>query len=213
VTSRQLRRSLKWTERAFFLAGLLCLLYVGSIWTNASVEQRAAKRELAAMTESAHGSDAVKVPEAVAQNSLIGALDIPRIGLSVAVREGDQGLALETAVGHLPDTPLPWQNGNAAFAGHRDTFFRPLRNLRFGDEIQLRTIQGTFEYEVRHMTIVEPDALWILDAPDDVALTLITCYPFTYIGPAPQRFIVQAERIGGNAGVQPVSSRWPLRMK
>jgi len=197
MTRASVRKRLRWTECTFFVAGLLCLVYVSAIWTRASVEQRDGRRELATMTARARDAGGVTASEVVPLDSVIGALDIPRLGLSVAVREGDRDQALQVAVGHLADTPLPWQKGNAAFAGHRDTFFRPLRNLRFGDEIRLRTAHGTFEYQVRHMTIVDPDALWVLDAPAEVSLTLITCYPFTFIGSAPQRFIVQAERIGG----------------
>ena len=195
MTKASLHRSLAWTEQAFLVAGLACLTYAGAVWTNASVQQRSAMRELAETTAPGRWTSAMVAPEVVPTNAVIGALDIPRIGLSVAARQGDQGQALETAVGHLPDTPLPWETGNAAFAGHRDTFFRPLENLRFEDEIELRTAHGTFEYRVRHITIVDPDAVWILDAPRDVSLTLITCYPFKYIGPAPRRFVVQAERV------------------
>jgi sortase A len=167
------------------------------------VYQQNARRELAetiavektpASRGDSSGADAPGVSEAVPPDSLIGVLDVPRIGLSVAVREGDEDRALDTAVGHLPDTPLPWLNGNAALAGHRDTFFRPLRHLRVGDAIQLSTRHGTLQYRVRRMMVVEPDALWVLNASDGVSLTLITCYPFTYVGRAPKRFIVQAER-------------------
>ena len=99
------------------------------------------------------------------------------------------------AVGHLPDTPLPWQDGNTALAGHRDTFFRPLRRIQTGDEIRFATPHGTFRYRVMRHTVVEPDELWVLGASPAAALTLITCYPFDYVGPAPRRFVVHAERM------------------
>jgi sortase A len=190
-------RVLKWIERAFLIAGLVCLIYVLAFWRNAATHQREDKRALARMTTGSPPSPpsaAVEAVETVPIESVIGALDIPRIGLSVSVREGDEDQTLVAAVGHLPDTPLPWAKGNAAFAGHRDTFFRPLRDLRTGDAIRLTTPHGTFNYRVRHTMVVEPDALWVLDDADDIDLTLITCYPFTYVGHAPHRFIVQAQR-------------------
>jgi sortase A len=109
--------------------------------------------------------------------------------------EGDDEQTLNVAVGHLPDTPLPWQEGNAALAGHRDTFFRPLRRLQDGDEIRLVTPRGTFRYRATRQVVVEPDELWVLDPSPTAALTLITCYPFDFVGPAPRRFVVHAERI------------------
>jgi sortase A len=128
-------------------------------------------------------------------NLPIGRLEIPRIGLSAVVMEGGDEQTLNVAVGHLPDTPLPWQPGNAALAGHRDTFFRPLRRIRDGDEIRLVTPRGTFRYRTTRQVVVEPDELWVLDPSPAAALTLITCYPFDFVGAAPRRFVVQAERI------------------
>jgi sortase A len=80
-------------------------------------------------------------------------------------------------------------------AGHRDTFFRPLRRIQPGDEIRLATRRGTFRYRVIRQMVVEPDELWVLDSSPRAGLTLITCYPFDYVGPAPRRFIVHAEHI------------------
>jgi sortase A len=94
---------------------------------------------------------------------------------------------------------MPWGDGNSAFAGHRDTFFRALRDLRIGDEIALATGHGTFTYRVHRVRVVKPDDLSVLASGDDVALTLITCYPFTYLGTAPKRYVVQAVRLAGHA--------------
>jgi sortase A len=80
-------------------------------------------------------------------------------------------------------------------AGHRDTFFRPLRRIRTGDQIDLATRYGTFRYRVTRLTVVNPDEVWVLEPSAAAALTLITCYPFDFIGPAPRRFVVHAERI------------------
>ena len=104
------------------------------------------------------------------------------------------------AVGHLPDTPPPWETGNSAVAAHRDGLFRPLKDIRVGDRLTMQTARGDFEYEVRDTKIVEPSDLSVLRPLDADALTLITCYPFNYIGSAPQRFIVHAVRDGRLAG-------------
>ena len=132
--------------------------------------------------------------------SLIGSLDIPRLGLSAVIAEGDDDATLKVAIGHLPDTPLPWHDGNSALAGHRDTFFRPLQHIRVGDELRVSTARGDFRYQVRETMVVGPNDVWVLDPTDRPMLTLITCYPFSYVGKAPRRFIVRAERpIAGNS--------------
>jgi sortase A len=127
--------------------------------------------------------------------SLIGSLEGARVGLSTMVIEGDDPAVLRAGVGHLPDTPLPWQGGNSALAGHRDTFFRSLRTVRAGDSLSLRTLHGDFQYRVRDILIVDPADVWVLEPTDVPTLTLVTCYPFSYIGPAPKRFVVRAERL------------------
>jgi sortase A len=113
------------------------------------------------------------------------------------IAEGDDDATLKVAIGHLPDTPLPWHEGNSAFAGHRDTFFRPLQHIRVGDELRVSTVHGDFRYQVRQTKVVDPNDLWVLDPTDRPTLTLITCYPFNYVGKAHRRFIVRAERATG----------------
>ena len=90
-----------------------------------------------------------------------------------------------------------WLSLNVALAGHRDTFFRPLRKIRRGDEIHLTTSEGTFQYRVASTSVVDPDDVHVLDDVGRPILTLVTCYPFNYVGSAPRRFIVRAEQIGG----------------
>jgi sortase A len=124
----------------------------------------------------------------------IGLLEIPRLGLSSIVLEGDDVAELLFGVGHLADTPLPWHGGNSVFAAHRDTFFRPLAGIRRNDIIRFSTADAEFEYVVKELKVVEPTDLEVLDPTPSATLTLITCYPFDYIGPAPNRFIVTAER-------------------
>lgn len=127
--------------------------------------------------------------------SIIGRLSVPRLHLSAMVREGIDGHTLQLAVGHIPSTALPGQAGNVGVAGHRDTFFRGLKDLRTADEIQFSTPRGDFRYEVESLTVVEPDNVEVLAASDTNVLTMVTCYPFSYIGNAPKRFIVRARQI------------------
>jgi sortase A len=122
-----------------------------------------------------------------------GKIDIPSVGLSAIVLEGDDENILRLAVGHIPGTAVPGHSGNVGIAGHRDTFFRPLRKISVGDEILFSTTAGTFTYRVVSLRIVPPDAIEVLDDTERPTLTLVTCYPFYYIGAAPKRFIVRAE--------------------
>jgi sortase A len=135
---------------------------------------------------------------AFATGRLIGRLEVSRLGLSVMVVEGEDQATLRRAAGHVPRTPLPGQPGNVGITGHRDTFFRPLRNIQRNDMITLTTLHGEYRYRVVSMRIVSPDDVAVLDSNGGEALTLITCHPFYFVGPAPNRFIVRAERVPGS---------------
>lgn len=126
---------------------------------------------------------------------LIGRIDIPRLGVSAIVSEGVDDRTLRRAVGHIPGTALPGHAGNVALAAHRDTFFGPLQWARTGDRIRVRTPDGDVSYVVSETRVVEPNDLSVLEPTPDQTLTLITCYPFSYVGPAPQRFIVRARAV------------------
>lgn len=125
-----------------------------------------------------------------------GKLAIPRLGLSVVVAGGTDKRTLRRAVGHIPGTALPGEAGNVGLAGHRDRYFRPLKDVRPDDEITLTTPEGTFRYRVEWTEVVERTAVHVLDDTAAPALTLVTCYPFYYVGPAPRRFIVRARQVG-----------------
>lgn len=188
----------RWIERGLVTLGAGCLVWVAAISMHADAYQARQHERLARLGPSSDHADPGGRPDVIATTDgtlPIGRLEIPRIGLSAVVMDGDDERTLSVAVGHLPDTPLPWQEGNAALAGHRDTFFRPLRRIRTGDEIRLHTPHGTFRYRATRQVVVDPDELWVLDPSPVAALTLITCYPFDFVGPAPRRFVVQAERI------------------
>ena len=129
---------------------------------------------------------------AASTRGLIGRIEVPRLRLSVVAREGVDDKTLRVAAGHIPGTALPGETGNSGFAAHRDTFFRPLKSVREGDEVVVTTPQGVYRYAVTGISIVEPNDVSVLDPSTDAILTLVTCYPFEYIGNAPQRFIVRA---------------------
>jgi LPXTG-site transpeptidase (sortase) family protein len=124
----------------------------------------------------------------------IGRIEIPRLKISSIVRQGVDDKTLSRAVGHVPYTALPGESGNVGLAAHRDTYFRNLRDVREGDIIRVVTTEGTFEYEVDSLTIVTPKNVEVLDPTPHPALTLVTCYPFNYVGHAPKRFIVRARQ-------------------
>jgi sortase A len=128
-------------------------------------------------------------------HGLIGRIDIPRLGVSAIVIEGDGTTTLRRAVGHIPGTALPGEPGNVGISGHRDTFFRPLRNIRRNDIVTLTTLQGEYRYRVLSTRIVTPNNVAVLDPSTNETLTLVTCYPFYFVGSAPNRFIVRAERV------------------
>jgi LPXTG-site transpeptidase (sortase) family protein len=125
---------------------------------------------------------------------IIGRIDIPRIHVSVIVLEGSNSRILRFGAGHIQGTALPGTRGNIAIAAHRDTFFRPVRDIRPNDIITLTTLRGIFQYRVDGTEIVDPDDIQVLYRTRDPQLTLVTCYPFYYLGAAPKRFIVHARQ-------------------
>jgi sortase A len=137
-----------------------------------------------------------EAPAPAPPGSAFGKLAIPRLGLSVVVAGGTDKRTLRRAVGHIPGTALPGEAGNVGLAGHRDRYFRPLKDVRRDDEITLTTPEGTFRYRVEWTEVVESSAVHVLDDTAAPALTLVTCYPFYYVGPAPKRFIVRARQTG-----------------
>lgn len=176
-----------WMEWLLLGIGIGCL---GTYAYEAVEARRFQAKHAAAFARLAHAGAPVKN---VRTGGLVGMLDVPRLNLSTPVIEGDDDRTLQRAVGHLPDTPLPWEAGNSALAGHRDGLFRPLKDIEVGDEIRFRTSGAEFRYRVTATAIVDPDDVSVLQARNRNALTLITCYPFSFVGTAPRRFIVHAE--------------------
>jgi sortase A len=196
---------LRTLERVLLLVGLVSLGYFTYVLTESYLYQALENRELDAILASAPrlpapdagsadaDADAIHVPRPrPARGSMIGRIEIPRLGVSTIIRAGSDARTLRLAVGHIPGTAFPGEPGNIGLAGHRDTFFRRLRNIRVNDEIRIVTPGETLTFKVEQTTVVEPRDTWVLDHTPTSVLTLVTCYPFTYVGSAPNRFIVRA---------------------
>jgi len=196
VMREPLAQILKWGRRLLFACAGLTLGYCGFVLADARLFQYAEGRSLARQLQDEHTPPRSSAGLlAVATGGLIGRIEIPRLGLSVIVIEGEDKTTLRRAAGHVPGTPLPGQTGNVGITGHRDTFFRPLRNIQRNDVITLTTLSGEFRYRVVSTRVVSPDDIAVLDSAGGEFLTLVTCHPFYFVGPAPNRFIVRAERI------------------
>jgi len=132
----------------------------------------------------------------------VAVLRIPKIRLEVPVLEGTDDWTLNRGVGRIKGTALPGENGNIAIAGHRDGFFRGLKELRMGDRIELEGREQTETYVVDHLQVVDPKNVQVLQPGATPSLTLVTCYPFYYIGSAPKRYIVHASRTSSEPGIR-----------
>ena len=186
----------RWAGRILLMVGLLCLAYVA----NETLVARRFQQEQTVVFERMHATPISKVRSPGRRvverlGAPIGMIDIPRVGLSAVVSLGDDRATLAKGAGLLADTSRPWAGSNTAIAAHRDGVFRPLSRIRKGDEIVVRTARGTFRYRVRSTQVTTPDDLSLLSPTRTPTLTLITCYPFRYVGPAPKRFVVQADRV------------------
>jgi sortase A len=202
------RRGLRLLERLLLLLGIMGLGYYGYVTAETALYQAYETRELDAILTSAReapapparlGAPAIPRSETTvilrprpAAGDALGLLEIPRLGVSAIVRAGSDSRTLRLAIGHIGGTALPGERGNVGLAAHRDTFFRRLGEIRPDDQVRMVTVDGTFDYRVESTRIVEPRDTWVLDPTDEPALTLVTCYPFRYVGSAPQRFIVRA---------------------
>jgi sortase A len=182
----------RYAARVLLAAGLFALGYAAFVVADArafqAIEQRRFEHTRGGVTE---------VP-ALVDGGAIGEIQIPRLGLTAVVVQGDSAAILQHAVGHLTGTALPGESGNVVLAGHRDTFFRPLRQVHAGDAITLKTRDGDFEYLVESTAVVRPSDVRVLQPTGGRTLTLITCFPFSYLGSAPDRFIVRARGQSSN---------------
>jgi sortase A len=186
-----MRTALRWIRRVLLGGAIVSLAYCAFVLGDTWMFQKEQRRQFESLlTERA---SATSLPPAA--SGVIGLLDIPRLGLSVMVVEGAGTSSLRRAAGHISGTALPGEPGNVGISAHRDTFFRPLRNIRQNDVITLSTLLGQYRYRVVSTRIVSPSEIEVLDPTETQVLTLVTCYPFYFVGSAPDRFIVRAERV------------------
>ena len=189
---------MKRTSNILLLGGIAALVWCAVVWTGAALfdwyEGREMDRQLHATTPGPHHTGPLPIG-IWHPHEVIGRLEIPRLHVSTVVVEGDDPAALRFGAGHVPWTRLPSENGNVGIAAHRDTVFRQLRNIALRDRITFVTKGGLYEFEVNSTEVVRPENVAVLDSANRSELTLVTCYPFSYIGPAPLRFIVHALRV------------------
>jgi sortase A len=192
---------LRWAEHLLLTAGGAALGWCAWMVADAAVSQWAARRALATvapldtLTQSppAAPTSGVLPRPAPVRGAAIAALSIPRIRLSAVILHGSDTQTLRRGPGHLEDTALPGESGNVVIAGHRDSFFRSLRDIAPADDIFLDTAAGRFHYRVSSLRVIDAHDLSVAKPLQKPVLTLITCYPFSLIGHAPDRFIVRAD--------------------
>ena len=207
VRGRTAMKSVLWAFRVvLFTAAIFMLAYCGFVvvgtWIFQSEQRRQFEQSLRTHKEAngespqpSRSTSPKDLPPAFTKG-VIGRIEVPRLGVSVFVVEGTSSTTLRRAAGHIPGTALPGEPGNVGISAHRDTFFRPLRNIRQNDIITLTTLLGEFRYRVVSTAIVNPSDVGVLNQREDEILTLVTCYPFYFVGSAPNRFIVRAVKVG-----------------
>ena len=192
--ARRGQRFMCWTRRILMLTGVLALAYVALTLFNARLFQNAANHTLEQQIRAEEQHAASPSRPAVKEGDVLGKIVIPRLGFSVAVLQGTTSKTLLLGVGHIEGTALPGEAGNIGIAGHRDTYFRVLKDVRRNDEIRLQSVSGVTKYEVDWIQITAPRDGDIVAPTSESALTLVTCYPFHYVGAAPERFVVHAHK-------------------
>ena len=207
-------RAVRWLSWSLFSAGALLLAFVAAALLDAhfasrsgleQFEQARAARDAGSRVfapgttalpdRSLWAKGRVEAWEASLKEDLglpVAVLRIPRLGLEIPVWKGTDELTLNRGLGHITGTVLPGGQGNIGLAGHRDGFFRALKDIAAGDEIELETLAGVEHFAVERTLIVAPEDVWVLAPTLEPSLTLVTCYPFYFSGSAPERFIVRA---------------------
>jgi len=209
MTARR-KTFLVWGQYALLVAGLCAVGYCAVAFVEAAHYQDWARDQMRKASLSVaeplttRGSATMSQPTAFGVGpgvdpgmTLVARIDIPRVHVSDMVAEGTSPQVLRVAVGHIPGTALPGQAGNVALAAHRDTFFGRLGELKSGDLIRIAVPGRQYLYSVKFTDVVLPNETWVLQPSTGQLLTLVTCYPFHYVGPAPKRFVVRARRLGG----------------
>ncbi len=192
----------------FILVGALLLTYVAVEYAQMFWNQRSLERQWEAQQKQL----STKAPRSAAlKDDGLTRLSIPRIDLAAVVMEGTDHRDLLLGPGHMKDTPAPGQPGNSVITGHRDTFFRHIYELDKGDEILVQRNGKTFRYAVVSKHVVQPTDMSVVRPSQDARLTLITCYPTYYIGPAPERLVVTSKLLGDGTALKPEPASVPIQ--
>jgi sortase A len=193
-------RLLRWVEYLLLGLGVLALGVCALVYFQARFYQAREGRQFGSgkppVTIRSSGPRPIPLRLAVRDGSPLSRLDIPRLAISVVVVEGVTSRNLRLGLGHIPGTAFPDEFGNVGIAGHRDTFLRQLRKIHPHDLITLTTLTGSYQYSVDWTRVVRPRDVTVLDPVEEPILTIVTCYPFYWVGSAPERFIVRAKQIG-----------------
>ena len=199
-SGRRGNRLLRWVAYLLVIAGGCALGWCLAMVADGYIAQRMAREQLESRTAPPASSakpPALRAPSGLAlePGTPLAELSIPRIGLSLVVMEGSDEHTLRKGLGHIEDTSLPGESGNVAIAGHRDSFFRPLLNIQVGDDIILDTPGERVHYKVSSYRVVNSSEVSVIKPTDEAVLTLVTCYPFWFVGSAPDRFVVRANLV------------------
>jgi sortase A len=187
-------RVLAHAERLLWAAGALSLGYCLVV----GVQVRGSQNIAAGIGRPQQTGDVAPQNDASRADGVIGRIEIPALALSAPITSDYDVNSLRLGVGHIPGTAVPGGLGTVGLAGHRDSFFRPLRRVTPKMEIRLVDKSGTYHYVVDSTEIVSPDRVEVLDIVARPELALITCFPFDYVGAAPRRFIVHAHLLSAS---------------
>ncbi len=189
------RLFLRWMQAFLFVTGALAVAYVALTVLYANFYQEAASNTLEKQTHAQEQQKLSRTSVDVKEGDVLGRIEIPRLGVKVAIFQGTTSQTLRLGVGHIDGTALPGEAGNIGIAGHRDTYFRALKDIRTDDEIQIQTATGLSSYKVDSVQIVTPHDTGVLAPSAKSAITLVTCYPFYFVGAAPERYVVHARKV------------------
>jgi sortase A len=196
ISSRPASRPRRGLERALWAVSAAAGLYLGFVTVDRTLFAQQAARRLEAATLEMQAAPASELAAPVRERGpFLARLEIRSIGLEALVVDGVDETTLRRAVGRMPKSARPGEPGNVVLAGHRDTDFRGLEKVKRGDRIAIHTAEGAFDYEVESIRVVDPSRIEHLAPTDQPSLTLVTCFPFRYIGAAPQRYLVRAREL------------------
>ena len=211
-----MRDPLRILEKLCFAGGAALLLLTSLVWIDGKAHSQSAiddfehiSKRVASPAEQASWSPQRKADyrQALTREAgeTLAVLRIPSRQIEVAVFDSVDEVALNRGSGHVASTALPGEDGNIAIAGHRDGYFRGLKDIAVGDEIELASLAGEQTFTVYGIDIVDPLDISVLGPTDETVITLITCYPFYYVGSAPDRFIVRARLVKDKETINEIS--------